>query len=618
MNDLEIFHNAPENATQEELAAYLDEACGDDSQLRAKVKALFAESENDRTCDFLEAPAIEANLPTIGPDGKPSGRKAGSPILPGVRSEKEGDIIGPFTLIEQLGEGGFGAVWKAEQSEPFARTVALKIIKAGMDTREVLKRFEAERQALAMMNHENIAKVLDAGATENGRPFFVMEMVDGIPITKYCDQHQRDTRERLWLFRDVCAAVNHAHQKGLIHRDIKPSNVMVTEQDGHPVVKVIDFGIAKATENKLTEETMVTMQDQLIGTPAYMSPEQVGMDGLDIDTRSDIYSLGVLLYEMLAGGPPFDPKTLLSAGFDEMRRIVREKEPPRPSSRVNIGLDKEATALLSETHGAEPAKLSRQLRGDLDWIVMKAIEKDRGRRYETANAFAADVQRFLTDEPVVAAAPSAGYKFRKFARRNKVAFSVGATIAAVMIVATAFSAWQAVRATEAEKLATERLSESEKSRQEAEVARNEAEAARDEAEKIADYLADIFGSPDPGRNGRTITVIEALNDSVDKLSQDKQSPLDRKARLLQRIAETYGSLSQGSRSTDIQQKAFDAFSQSLGRDHPETLNAQQKLARRLNYIQRDGSVELLTDLVERRRRNDPEDVETIVSMQKKE
>jgi len=466
MTDLEIFHNAPANASAEQLATYLDKACGGDVELRAKVEQLFALSY--RKDDYLERPPLDLDAPTIGPGGQHSGKKysppparpSASPVpTPKPVSEQAGDVIGPFTLIEKLGEGGFGTVWKAEQKIPFARTVALKVIKLGMDTREVLTRFEAERQALARMDHANIAKVLDAGATDNGRPFFVMELVNGIPITRHCDEHQLDTRQRLELFRGVCAALNHAHQKGMIHRDIKPSNVMVADQDGEPVVKVIDFGIAKATEGKLTEDTLVTLQEQVVGTPAYMSPEQAGMDGLDIDTRSDIYSLGVLLYELLSGKPPFDPKTLMSAGFDEMRRIIREQEPARPSNRVHTIVDTEETANITATHGVDPHRLSRILRGDLDWIVMKALEKDRGRRYETANAFAADIERFLTNETVSAAAPSLGYQFRKFARRNQAALLVSSAIAVVLVAATIVSVRQAIRANDAQQTAEENSKE---------------------------------------------------------------------------------------------------------------------------------------------------------------
>jgi tetratricopeptide (TPR) repeat protein len=329
------------------------------------------------------------------------------------------------------------------------RRVALKIIKLGMDTKEVIARFEQERQALAMMDHPNIAKVLDAGATQFGRPFFVMELVRGVPITEYCDQNQLPTLERLGLFIAVCQAVQHAHQKGIIHRDIKPSNILVTLHDGVPVPKVIDFGIAKATEGRLTDATVYTQMHQFVGTPAYMSPEQAEMSGLDIDTRSDIYSLGVLLYELLTGRTPFDARELMSQGLDAMRRTIREQEPPRPSTKLAT-LQADELTTTAKRRSSESAKLVHQLKGDLDWIVMKCLEKDRNRRYETANAFAQDIRRFLADEPVSATPPSAGYQFRKFARRNKAALRVAASIAAVLVTATLVSTWQAVRATRAE------------------------------------------------------------------------------------------------------------------------------------------------------------------------
>src|SRR5437899_560374 len=324
--------------------------------------------------------------------------------------EKLGTRIGRYKLLEKVGEGGFGVVYVAEQREPVKRKVALKIIKLGMDTRQVVARFEAERQALALMDHPNIAKVLDGGATETGRPYFVMELVRGIKLTDYCDQNHLATSDRLDLFIKVCQAIQHAHQKGIIHRDIKPSNLLVTLHDGVPVPKVIDFGIAKATQGELTEKTLHTQLNQFIGTPAYMSPEQAEMSGLDIDTRSDIYSLDVLLYELLTGKTPFDQKKLLEAGLEGMRQIIRDQEPVRPSTRVS-SLQGEERTTTAKRRGADAPRLIHLLRGDLDWIVMKCLEKDRTRRYETANGLAMDIQRYLENEPVIARPPS---KFHRF------------------------------------------------------------------------------------------------------------------------------------------------------------------------------------------------------------
>ena len=325
-------------------------------------------------------------------------------------SEQPGTVIGPYKLLQQIGEGGMGVVFMAEQTEPIQRTVALKIIKPGMDTRQVIARFEAERQAVAMMDHPNIAKVLDAGTTDSGRPYFVMELVKGVPITKYCDEKHLPLRARLELFMQVCQAVQHAHQKGIIHRDIKPNNVLVAEYDNHAVPKVIDFGVAKATAQRLTERTMFTEFGQVLGTMEYMSPEQSKFNQLDIDTRSDIYSLGVLLYELLAGSTPFEGKRLHEAAFDEMLRIIREEEPPKPSTRLS-SID--TLPSVAANRHTEPARLSKDVRGELDWIVMKALEKDRNRRYETASGFAADIERHLHDEPVEAGPPSADVSAEK-------------------------------------------------------------------------------------------------------------------------------------------------------------------------------------------------------------
>jgi len=401
----------------EQRAEHVRQACGSDDEMRRRVEALLAAHE--QAGGFLGEPAAPAPKATI--------------VLSFPLTEKPGDKIGRYKLLQQIGEGGCGVVYMAEQEEPVRRRVALKVIKLGMDTKSVIARFEAERQALAMMDHPNIAKVFDAGATENGRPFFVMELVRGIKITDYCDQNKLAMEERLGLFMQVCNAIQHAHQKGIIHRDIKPSNILVTLHDGRPVPKVIDFGIAKATQGRLTDQTLFTAFEQFIGTPAYMSPEQAEMSGLDIDTRSDIYALGVLLYELLTGRTPFDAKDLLQAGLDELRRTIRETEPARPSTRLSTMLDADLTAVAQRRQSDAP-KLIHLLSGDLDWIVMKSLEKDRTRRYETANGLAMDIQRYLGNEPVVARPPSTVYRFQKLVRRNKTLFAaVGVGLTALVL-----------------------------------------------------------------------------------------------------------------------------------------------------------------------------------------
>ncbi|HXL16154.1 MAG TPA: serine/threonine-protein kinase, partial [Streptosporangiaceae bacterium] len=363
-------------------------------------------------------------------------------------TERPGTIIGPYKLLEQIGEGGFGVVFMAEQQHPIRRKVALKVLKPGMDSRQVVARFEAERQALALMDHPNIAHVFDGGETATGRPYFVMELVRGIPITDFCDQNHLPVRERLGLFISVCQAVQHAHHKGIIHRDLKPTNVLVTLHDGTPVPRVIDFGIAKATGQQLTDKTLFTNFSQMVGTPLYMSPEQAEMSGLDMDTRTDIYSLGVMLYELLTGTTPFDKERLGTAAYDEIRRIIREEEPAKPSRRMStLG---QAASTASANRKSDPRRLSQLFRGELDWIVMKALEKDRNRRYESASAFAADVQRYLSDEPVLACPPTAMYRFRKFARRNKRILATAALLGVMLLVAVgavvASALWAAVQA----------------------------------------------------------------------------------------------------------------------------------------------------------------------------
>jgi eukaryotic-like serine/threonine-protein kinase len=407
MTECEIFIAALEKEGPAARQAYLDEICASQGDLRKAVEELLR--LHDEPGSFLAKPA-----PVSEATGafRPAQDRADTPV-----SEGPGTVIGPFKLLEQIGEGGFGVVFMAEQTTPVRRKVALKVLKPGMDTRQVVARFEAERQALAIMDHPNIARVYDGGATPSGRPYFVMELVKGAPITEFCDRNHLTPRQRLELFMPICQAVQHAHQKGIIHRDLKPSNVLVSRHDTTPVVKVIDFGVAKALGQELTDKTLFTGIAQMVGTPLYMSPEQAGMSDLDVDTRSDIYSLGVLLYELLTGTTPFDKERFKRAAYDEIRRIIREEEPPRPSTRLSES--KQALPSISAQRQTEPAKLTRLVRGELDWIVMKALEKDRNRRYETANGLALDVQRYLADEPVQACPPSASYRLRKFTRRNR-------------------------------------------------------------------------------------------------------------------------------------------------------------------------------------------------------
>jgi WD40 repeat protein len=409
MSERSIFLSAIDKSSADERSAFLAEVCAGDPKLRADVEALLV---------------AHGNLGAI------------APATVDESARRRSTVIGDFKLLEQIGAGGMGEVWMAEQQQPVRRKVAVKLIKAEMNSRQVLVRFEAERQALALMDHPNIAKVLDAGNTDADRPYFVMELVKGLPITKYCDEHRLTPRQRLELFLPVCQAVQHAHQKGIIHRDLKPSNVMVAQYDGKPVPKVIDFGVAKAMGQKLTEATLFTHFGQVVGTLEYMSPEQAELNQLDIDTRSDIYSLGVMLYELLTGTTPLDRKRHKDMSFMEVLRMIREDEPPRPSTRLSTTAELPA---IAANRGLEPKKLSGLLRGELDWIVMKSLEKDRNRRYETANAFALDLQRHLADEPVQACPPSAAYRFRKFARRNAAALLAASAIVLAVAFAGALS-----------------------------------------------------------------------------------------------------------------------------------------------------------------------------------
>ena len=463
-NDSEktIFFNALEIESSAERAAYVQEACCGSDQLLSAVRALLQENDRDGNVVDRQLAAIASPTQIINAGND----KTSLQFAPGT-------MVGPYKLMEQIGEGGFGLVFVADQEKPIKRRVALKIIKPGMDSKELLARFEAERQALALMDHENIARVYDAGMTDTGQPYFAMELVRGIPLIEFCDSRQLNTEERLDLFQSICHAVQHAHQKGIIHRDLKPSNVLVTLQDGKAIPKVIDFGLVKAMAQSLTDKTIYTRFAAMMGTPAYMSPEQAEMSNVDVDTRSDIYSLGVMLYELLTGSTPFTEERLKHAGFDELRRIIKEEDPPRPSIRFST-MANELMSTVSVNRRIEPTQLCTLLKGDLDWIVMKALDKDRGRRYGTAAELADDVKRYLSDDPVFARPPTALYRFTKFARRNRVSLTTATLVAIALIAGTAVSVWQARVACDA--MATAR---------QAEGAANE---SRVELEKFTDRL----------------------------------------------------------------------------------------------------------------------------------
>lgn len=434
-----IFSGALEKATPEEREAFLDEACRQDPELKARVQRLLA-AHDKAGKSFLEPPAGVVSA-TID-------RPAAARVLAEHSADLVGSSLGPYKLLEVIGQGGMGVVYMAEQQAPLRRRVALKVIKPGMDTRQVAARFEAERQALALMDHPNIARVLDAGASASGQPYFVMELVRGIPLTDYCDQNNLPVHQRLELVLQVCRAVQHAHQKGIIHRDIKPTNVLVTLHDGRPVPKVIDFGVAKALHQPLTEKTLFTGFAQMIGTPLYMSPEQAELSGMDVDTRADVYSLGVLLYELLTGTTPFEKQRFQAAALDEVRRIIREEEPAWPSTRIST-LGERRTAIAAHRQ-ADPHRLREMVRGELDWIVMKTLEKDRTRRYETVDRLAQDIQNYLADLPVEAGPPAKLYRLRKLARRHRRSLTMGLVLLSTVLAGSAASVWQAVRATRAE------------------------------------------------------------------------------------------------------------------------------------------------------------------------
>lgn len=531
---------------------YLDESCGDDPDFRREIEELIeAHGDAHSLLGRVQGMAKGANLSTLLE-------------VDGV-GEEPGDHIGPYQLLQKIGEGGFGAVYLAEQAEPVQRRVALKIIKAGMDSREVIARFEVERQVLAMMEHPNIAKVFDAGATERGRPYFVMELVKGVPITEYCDQVELSTRDRLALFIEVCGTVQHAHQKGIIHRDLKPSNIMVTLHEEKPVVKVIDFGIAKATEQKLTEKTLFTALGQMVGTPAYMSPEQAVMSGLDVDTRSDVFSLGVLLYELLTGTPPFDEETLRSVGYEEMRRIIREEDPPKPSNRLS-SLEDDMRAQVAGRRHATPQALNRQIHGELDWIVMKALEKERSRRYQSAAGLGDDVGRYLRDEAVEASEPSRSYRLRKLARRYRATLIAGGAVLASLLLGLGFSIAKYI--------------DEKRAREQAEAARVRAEEAERDTSKVAQFLAQMLEGVSPSVSlGRDTTLLrEILDRTVERMNAELPQQPGVEAKLRLTLGRVYNDLGDYRAAEKMAQRALVLSRKLHGERHPQVASALAAVA----------------------------------------
>jgi serine/threonine protein kinase/tetratricopeptide (TPR) repeat protein len=602
-----------------ERAAFLNDHCAE-PELRAAVERLLVAHEQ---------PASIVNPPT---PGLPTGTYA--PI-----AERVGSVIGPYKLMEQIGEGGFGLVFVAEQQEPVRRKVALKVIKPGMDSAQVIARFEAELQALALMDHPHIAKVLDAGATESGRPYFVMELVRGIPITEYCDKNQLAPRERLELFVTLCKAIQHAHQKGIIHRDIKPSNVLVTSHDGKPVAKVIDFGMAKAMHQQLSARTIYANFAQMIGTPLYMSPEQAEMSGLDIDTRSDIYSLGVLLYELLTGTTPLERTRIAQAAYDEIRRLIREEEPPRPSLRLSSS---DALASIAAQRHTEPAKLSRLVRGDLDWISMKALEKDRTRRYETANSLARDIELYLSDEPVEACPPSASYRLRKFAKKHRMALATVAAVALLLIAGISVSSWQAVRAMRAEadandaaeaarrakvdaeqqkEKALQSAAREAEERKKADVAKSDAEAKEVEAKAVLQFVEDNVlsaGRPkgEAGGLGHDVPLRDAINASLPVLGTSFAAQPLVEARLRLTLGNTFHYLGEPAQAATQYEQARSLYTRHLGPNDSDTLDSMNNLANCYCDLHRHAEALKLREetLAARKRVLGPDHPSTLMSM----
>jgi serine/threonine protein kinase len=568
---------------------WLKRACGTDDGLLAEVSALVDASGADEGLPF-SSPSLEADVRPLPP---PEQLGQSGPVEIG---EKPGDHVGPYKLLQQIGEGGFGIVFLAEQTHPVRRKVAVKIIKPGMDTREVVARFEAERQALAMMDHPNIARVFDAGATASGRPYFVMELVNGDPITVYCDANKLTARDRLSLMIPVCRAVQSAHINGVVHRDLKPNNVLVTMHDGKPVPKVIDFGIAKATGPSLTDRTLFTAFGKFIGTPAYMSPEQAERSGLDVDTRTDVYGLGVLLYELLTGTTPVDARVLRDAAYDEMIRLIREHEPSKPSTKLStLG---GSLAAVATARGSDPKKLGRVVRNELDWIVMKSLEKDRTRRYDTAAALADDLGRYLDGEPVAAGPPGRPYRARKFVRRHRVGIAISAAVIAVLLLGVIGTTVALIKVARERRTAEVEKSAAEAARADADRQRDIAEAERAEAKKqqrtadatvrflVNDVLLKASPSnlPDPAeRNALAHVLIEPAAKIV--ADRFKDEPLPRAA-IQQALGEVLRAIGQADSALPLVQAAYATRSEALGWDNLQTVASLVEVVADLTEIGR--------------------------------